>query len=68
MDDAEGWRQDAHQFLKNAIRVVWAGIVDNDDFVIVRDFAERLERANDHRRDGASIIIAWKENRNTWFH
>ena len=55
------------QFIQDHPGVVTAAVVDDQDFIIIRDLAQDLDRAHDHDADGPGIIVTGKENRDGWF-
>src|SRR5438132_8936436 len=53
---------------QDGVTVVGTAVVDDDDFVVVGELAERHVRYDDHGGDSAAVVIGREESRHAGWH
>ncbi len=65
MDNAHLVGVNAGQLIENLRGVVMATVIDDDDFMVVGQFAQGQQHRDDHAADGSSVIVGREKGGNT---
>ena len=57
VDDAHVRRMNPGEFVEQGAGVIGAAVVDDDDLVVLRALTQGHQGGNDHRGDGAAVVV-----------